>query len=266
MKIIDFNTLTPTEAEAARREVSLLRKVQGHEGIVGLRDVYVNRKTYIVQDLATGGNLLSRVIQQETLPEETVRHIAITILRAIQHMQSFDICHNDIQPSNLVLNGMDQVALIDFGRACAKGEGLDHGALHTSYTSPEVMNFNSCTPVSDVWSLGATVYFCFFGQAPVPYSKRRAELTFPCSENVSRQAKQFMISCLHHDPTVRLTAEEALAHPWLGQEMEERGAFSFSWKEFWKKWFCRKEPNNDIRTPSTSGSSGAGLSSFSWRH
>mmetsp|Transcript_15706 Transcript_15706/g.29964 ORF Transcript_15706/g.29964 Transcript_15706/m.29964 type:complete len:403 (-) Transcript_15706:70-1278(-) len=263
VKIIDFDTLTPEEYEAARREVLLLRKVNGNDGIIGLREVYVNRKTYVVMDLATGGNLLSRVIQQEALPEETVRNIATTVLRAIQHMQALNICHNDIQPSNLVLNGMDRVALIDFGRACATGERLDHGALHTSYTSPEIVNFNSSSPVSDVWSLGAIVYFCFFGQAPVPYSKRRAELTFPYNENVSRQAKQFMIACLHHDPTVRLTAEEALAHPWLGQVMKQKE--TFSWKQFWKKWFCGKEPNNDINTPSTSGSSGAGFTSFSWR-
>jgi len=263
VKIIDFEKLTPAECESARREVIFFRKVNGHDGIVGLREVYVNRKTYVVMDLATGGNLLSRVIQQETLPEETVRSIAATVLRAIQHMHALNICHNDIQPSNLVLNGMDKIALIDFGRACATGERLDQAALHTSYTSPEILNFNICSPVSDVWSLGAIVYFCFFGQAPVPYSKRRAELTFPINEGVSRQAKQFMIACLHHDPTVRLTADEALAHPWLGQEMEQKDAFS--WKQFWKRWFCGKEPTNDIRTPSTSASSGVALTSYSWR-
>ena len=217
-------------------------------------------------DLATGGNLLSRVIQQEALEEETVRRIAVTILRAIQHLQTLNLCHNNLQPSNLVLNGNDDVALIDFGRACAPGEELDLGSLHTSYTSPETIRLNTCTPVSDIWSLGAVVYFCFFGQAPVPYSKRRSELTFPYNENVSRQAKQFMIACLHHDPTVRLTAEEALAHPWLEQEQEQKS--KFSWKLWWKKWFCKKEQTNDILSPSTSGSSGIGLSSFtfSWRH
>ena len=265
VKIIDNETLTAVEREVCRREVLLLKKVQGHEGIINVGEVYSSRKTYLVMDLATGGNLLSRVIQQEMLPEETVRRIAVTVLRAIRHLQSFNLCHNDIQPSNLVLNGMDEVALIDFGSTCASGQCLDSGALHTSYTSPEVASLNTCTPVSDIWSLGAVIYFCFFGQAPVPYSKRRSELTFPFNENVSRQAKQFMIACLHHDPTVRLTAEEALAHPWLQQETEQKS--KFSWKVWWKKWFCKKEPTNDIPTPSTSGSSGVGLSSFtfSWR-
>lgn len=267
VKIIDFDILTPPEIEACRREILLLRKVQGNEGVIKLSDVYVNRKTFVVMELATGGNLLSRVIQQEALDEETVRRITVTLLKAIQHLQKFNLCHNDLQPSNLVLNGNDDVALIDFGRACAAGEELHQGALYTSYSSPEIIQLNACTAVSDIWSLGAVVYFCFYGQAPTPYSKRRAELTFPYNENVSRQAKQFMIACLHHDPTVRLTAEEALAHPWLEQQLQEP-KIKLSWKHWWKKWFCRKEPSNDILAPSTSGSSGIGLSSFSfpWRH
>lgn len=266
MKIIDFELLTSIEAEACRRELSLLRKVQGHDAIVRLVDVFENRKMYVVMDLATGGNLLSRVIQQEALPEDTVRHIAVTILRGLECLQSFNICHNDVQPANLVLDGVDHARLIDFGRACATGEKLDQGALHTSYTSPETANFNTCTAVSDVWSLGAVVYFCFFGQAPVPYSKRRTELTFPYNESVSRHAKQFMVACLHHDPTIRITVEEALAHPWLEQETDEK--LKFSWKHWWRKWFCKKEQTNEILTPSTTDSSGIGLSSFafSWRH
>ena len=268
VKIIDFDSLDRAEAEASRREILLLRKVQGHDGIIKLSDVYVNRKTFMIMDLATGGNLLSRVIQQETLSEDTVRRIAVTVLKAILHLQSFNLCHNDLQPSNLVLNGNDDVALIDFGRACAAGEELDQAALHTSYSSPEIIQLNACTAVSDIWSLGALLYFCFYGQAPVPYSKRRSELTLPYNENVSRQAKQFMIACLHHDPTVRLTAEEALEHPWLGQGQEQKSKLSSSWKNWWKRWFCKKTGSNDILSPSTSGSSGVGLSSysFSWRH
>jgi serine/threonine protein kinase len=263
VKIVELDTLTAAERASCQREIALLRKLQGHEGIITLKEVFMNRKAHIVMELATGGNLLSRVIQQETLPEDQVRRIAVSVLKALKHLQSFDLCHNDLQPSNLVLNGMDDVVLIDFGRACENGAALDYSALYTSYTSPEILNVNTCTPVSDVWSLGAIVWFCFFGQAPVPYSKRRAELTFPYCENVSRQAKQFMVACLHHDPTVRLTVEEALAHPWLQQDVEPKSS-KFSWKLWWRKWFCKKEPSNDILTPSTSSSSGIGLSTFSF--
>jgi serine/threonine protein kinase len=268
VKIIDLPLLNRSEVEACRREVSLLQTVQSHGAIVKLCEVYENRKIYLVMELATGGNVLSRVIQQEALPEDTVRRIAISVLQAIQHLQSFNLCHNDLQPSNLVLDGNDDVVLVDFGRSCAAGEELDQGALHTSYTSPEVLNFNTCSPVSDIWSLGAVLYFCFFSQAPVPYSKRRSELTFPFrdQDEVSRQAKQFMSACLHHDPTVRMTAEEALSHPWLEQQTERKELFS--WKNWWKKWFCKKEASNEILSPSTTESSGVGLSSlsFSWRH
>lgn len=268
VKIIDFDYLTNSEAEACRREASLLKKVQGREGIIRLCDIFEStHRLYLVMVLGTGGNLLSRVIQQDALPEETIKKIAITVLQTIQCLQSLNLCHNDLQPSNLVLDGMDQVMVIDFGRACAVGEELDHNALHTSYSSPETATFNTCTPVSDIWSLGAVVYFCFFGRAPMPNSKRRTELTFPFNDVVSRQAKQFMTACLHHDPTIRLTAEEALSHPWLAQETNY--VRKFSWKAFWKKWFCKKETSNEILTPSTTDSSGIGLSSFtfsSWRH
>jgi serine/threonine protein kinase len=277
-----------------------------------------SKVVHIVMELATGGNLQSYVMQHGALSEDRVQHIAVDLLYGILYLQQQSphrLCHVNLQPSNILLqyhrndavvnvNRADvgkrkksnnrssmtsdhappRAVICDFGSACRLNgvvSRLPH-ELHMQYAAPEILQHQTCNAVTDMWSIGAILYFCLFGNVPPittgdhvhnnsrgnndmsPHSYARArtwDLTFPTSmpptasdksspsqveelsesraketalipsssrqqqkpseqrplvpPPVSRQAKQLISACLHCDPTVRLTVEEALAHPWL---------------------------------------------------
>lgn len=194
-------------------------------------------KLYIVMEFYPRGNLLSEVvnIHEKTgnagLPENQAKHIAISILQGCKYFHSkLHICHNNLQPSNILLDGAGNAKICDFG--CARHQEtasvFDYLDVAPAYAAPEVLSRLSYnTPQADMWTVGVVIYFVLFGKTPFGGSSstskltvsrvHRVDYTFPGSETsaVSRQAKQFLSALIQSDPTVRLTAQEALEHPWL---------------------------------------------------
>ena len=220
----------------AWQEMSLFKAAQSHANIVELVDILDD---HVVMEFMTGGNLLSRVVQAGGLDEATVQKIARTLLSGVKHLHDKGICHNDIQPGNVLLDGTDTAKLADFGNAVRLDKvsiyALQQSSARTnvSYTAPEVLSGRHATTASDMWSVGVILFFCLFGRPPFndrstgrPIVSRihRAEYNFPAfadmenkDEDVSRKAKQLISSLLHPDASVRLTVEEALQHCWLFQ-------------------------------------------------
>jgi serine/threonine protein kinase len=211
------------------REITLLQNAQGDMGIVQVLDVIdESEKVYLIMELMTGGNLLSKVVQQEGLCESTVKLIAKSLLLGVRHLHEQEICHNGLEPSNILLDATDGAKIGDFGHASRVGSMAGSPGT-AAYMAPEVLQGAAPNAASDMWSIGVLLYFCLFGQTPfVDQSSaassrtnvsriHKADYSFPTTEwnHVPRYAKQ-LISCLiHMDPTVRLTAEEALEHPWF---------------------------------------------------
>jgi serine/threonine protein kinase len=230
VKIFDRRRLSVQEQKAVEREIALLQNAQGDVGIVQVLDVInESEKVYIIMEHMTGGNLLSKVVQQEgRMCESTVKLIAKSLLLGVQHLHKLDICHNGLDPSNILLDVTDSAKIGDFGHATRMGY-LGTGAPGTAaYMAPEVLQGGAPTAASDMWSIGVLLYFCLFGQTPFADQSaasgrtsvsriHKAEYSFPTTEwnHVPRYAKQLISSLIHIDPTVRLTADEALQHPWF---------------------------------------------------
>lgn len=239
VKIIDLRSLgTSKEVKIARREVELLKAAQECPHVVRLVRVMEEcRKIYIIMEFCSRGNLLTNVVQQyhTGFPEHQVKNIAKSILQACQclHTQLY-ICHNDLQPSNILIDSQSNVKICDFGNALrqSSNSAIHHSDLNTAYVAPEVLSGVSYnTPEADMWTVGVLLYFMLYGQPPFgspsgsssfkSMTRRisKAEYSFPqepeWNTSVSRQAKQFVSALIHSDPAVRLTAAEALEHKWL---------------------------------------------------
>ena len=105
-----------------------------------------------------------------------------------------------------------------------------------AYVSPEILTGSASYSgrAADVWSLGVMLYTILIGRYPfhdaeptVLFSKiRRGQYTLP--QTLSSKAKCLLKNILRQDPTLRLSAEECLCHPWLNQGTTTRGFVAIS--------------------------------------
>jgi len=282
VKIFDRRGLSgQQDEEAVNQEVALLEFAQDDAtAIVKLVEIIdETEKMYLVMQLLTGGNLLSRVVQQEGLPEHTVKRIAKSLLSGASHLNRLQISHNGFEPSNILLDGADEAKIGDFGHASRIGAKPARQG-NSTYAAPEVLQGVAPTHASDMWSIGVLLYFCLFGhtpfvdQAAVASSNRtvlsrvhKAEFSFPATErnHVSRYAKQLISGLIHMDPSVRLTAEEALEHQWLAEPVDKPLPFRHCSRPrrvgtlvrcAWQKLFlCRKKMEHKVLTNLSTNSS-----------
>lgn len=178
------------------------------------------------------GTYYHELFKKDLYPEAVVRRIARQLIQGVLHMhKDLSLCHNDLHPAN-ILFAVDKrrIKFADFGAATTftKNGPLFNPACRPPYRSPE----REVSPAADMWSIGVILFFCLFGRKPCleqGYNelldilhKRPAQKTNKIA--LSRHAKQFLCSLIHMDPDVRMTAEEALAHPWLAGPMEKNSA------------------------------------------
>ena len=157
------------------------------------------------------------------------------IVSALSYLHSKGIAHRDIKLANMVFesNSADaEVKLIDFGLSRKFGTQAEYELMTTfvgtpSYMAPEVadttIEYNSAC---DMWSVGVAAYLLMCGKYPhaqnkAPFHKRanmdkyRVDIKYP--SYVSSNAKDWMKKLLVKDGTARMTAVQALHHPWLRQ-------------------------------------------------
>lgn len=179
---------------------------------------------YIVTNLVAGGSLASFFLQQR-MPEDKVRLFAKSLLENVAELHSLGIGHFNLNPENVLLRPDFQVSLCDFGNA-AFVEEMECRSRQSklAYSSPEDIKKRPDL-ASDLWSVGVMLYVCFCYHLPFRGSSRTKLKAKICRHSydfssrhwnlVSRAAKQFISSLLHPDPQIRITAQEALNHPWL---------------------------------------------------
>ncbi|MBC2632216.1 protein kinase, partial [Salmonella enterica subsp. enterica serovar Enteritidis] len=97
----------------------------------------------------------------------------VPVIRALEYIHSLGYIHRDVRPSNILIGEDGQTKLLDFGSAVRYQERT-HTILTTAGYSPiEFYSGRSVQgPVSDIYSLAATLYFCCQGKAPIDVPKR----------------------------------------------------------------------------------------------
>ncbi|WP_119730170.1 WD40 repeat domain-containing serine/threonine protein kinase [Thermomonospora amylolytica] len=151
--------------EREARTAGMLR----HRGIVTVHDQVTDEHglPWIVMELVPGRSLDQVVKDGGRLPVEQVARIGAQVADALAVAHAAGIVHRDIKPANILLDG-DQAVLTDFGIAALDGATTltPAGALigTPAYMAPEQVNGQEATPASDVWSLGATLYFAVEGR------------------------------------------------------------------------------------------------------
>jgi serine/threonine protein kinase len=124
---------------------------------------------YLVMELADRGSLDARIEKLRAMPELDVLDIGIKIASALDMALKYDLLHRDIKPGNILFNADHEPKLVDFGLARktdAEQEADDMIWGTPYYVAPEKIKREPETFLSDMYSLGATLYHAMTGHVP----------------------------------------------------------------------------------------------------
>lgn len=124
---------------------------------------------YLVMEIADQGSLDNRIEKEHTLKELAVLDVAIKIASALNMALKHDLLHCDIKPGNILFNSDNEPKLVDFGLARKAGAEQESGEFTRGtpyYVAPEKIKREPETFLSDMYSLGATLYHAITGHVP----------------------------------------------------------------------------------------------------
>ncbi|XP_063290963.1 calcium/calmodulin-dependent protein kinase type II subunit gamma isoform X23 [Pelobates fuscus] len=232
-KIINTKKLSARDHQKLEREARICRLLK-HPNIVRLHEsISEEGFHYLVFDLVTGGELFEDIVAREYYSEADASHCIHQILESVNHIHQHDIVHRDLKPENLLLASKCKgaaVKLADFGLAIeVQGDQQAwFGFAGTpGYLSPEVLRKDPYGKPVDIWACGVILYILLVGYPPFwdedqhkLYQQIKAgAYDFPSPEwdTVTPEAKNLINQMLTINPTKRITADQALKHPWVCQ-------------------------------------------------
>src|ERR1700719_4170795 len=178
LKVINSTTLqNDTARQRFLREARAAAALR-HPNVASVFNLGTDQDSYFyVMEFIDGETLEARVRRNGPLKPEEALNIALQVARALAVAAKQQLVHRDLKPTNLMLvdeEGELTVKVIDFGLAkVPKDAGEDSGALTMGgfvgtphFASPEQVEEGDVDVRSDIYSLGATLYFVLTGQSP----------------------------------------------------------------------------------------------------
>ena len=214
------------------REIEMLRLLD-HPNIVKIFELFEDAQAYhLVMELCRGRELLECLSDTGHLDEKTAASIFQKILSVVNHMHKNKVCHRDLKLENFVgitKENETDIKLVDFGlsRKFGSCKNMMSTIVGTpNYVAPEVLSGNYGEKC-DLWSCGVILYILLSGTLPFTgwdsedllRSVCHSEVEFRLAQwdSISPQAKDLILKLLNRNADQRLSAEEALLHPWFSQ-------------------------------------------------
>lgn len=228
VKILKKDKMDTAEQELMINEVNILKNLD-HPNIVQIYE-YFEDATYffIVTELVQGGQLFDEVTRRGKFNERDAATVIKQLLSAVSYCHKNNICHRDIKPENVLLDvdkQFDQIKIVDFGSAkTLTNERMKelHGTCY--YVAPEVLTQNYGKEC-DLWSIGVITYLLLSGTCPFrgatnedilkAVAKGKYNFQHNAFSKVSMNGQQFISKLLQMNPAKRITAIDALQHPWI---------------------------------------------------
>ncbi|MDL4773055.1 MULTISPECIES: serine/threonine-protein kinase [Thermomonosporaceae] len=208
--------------QRAGREAGNAAKVRDHPNIVAVHDVAVEDGVpWMIMQLVSGRSLYDEVAAHGRLDEKAAVAVARAMLKALKAAHGAGIVHRDVKPANVMLTSDGEVMLTDFGIAVQQddlrltGPGMFLGT--PGYTAPERILGKPDQGASDLFSLGATLYYAVEGVPPFGGASLTeinnailSDEKAPRPEHAGRLAP-LIKRLMKKDPLKRPTVHQALA-------------------------------------------------------
>jgi len=232
-KIIDTQKMSNRELQKLDKEARICRMLK-HPNIVRLHaSISEGGAHYLVFDLITGGELFEDIVAREYYSEVDASHCIRQVLDALKHCHQIGIIHRDLKPENLLLASKEKgavVKLADFGLAVevTNDDPKWFGFAGTpGYLAPELLRKEPYGKAVDLWATGVILYILLVGYPPFwdddqnrLYEQIKAgnyEFPSPEWDTVTNEAKDLIRKLLRTNQQDRISASEALRHPWISQ-------------------------------------------------
>ncbi|KAK9123308.1 hypothetical protein Sjap_012910 [Stephania japonica] len=222
--VLKSKMTTAIAIEDVRREVKILRALNGHKNLVHFYDAYEDdENVYIVMELCKGGELLDRILSRGgKYSEEDAKAVMVQILSVVAFCHLQGVVHRDLKPENFLFTTNEEnssLKVIDFGLSdfVKPDERLNDIVGSAYYVAPEVLHrirHLPCVLKADP----------SFDEAPWP--------------SLSSDARDFVKGLLNKDYRKRLTAAQALCHPWLSNYQVTKIPLDIVVFKFIKAYVC----------------------------
>jgi serine/threonine protein kinase/Tfp pilus assembly protein PilF len=206
LKVIE----TPAQTSSSRAvQDRFLREARAaaalrHPNVAGVFQFgTLSDRCYYAMELVEGETLEARVRRDGPLPVQLALEIAIQVTQALGAAAAHGLVHRDLKPGNIMLAhdpaapAAMQVKVIDFGLAKATADtlgemDLTHGGFvgTPTFASPEQFEGSDVDPRSDIYSLGATLWYALTGLTP--YSGRTIEAIRNCQKHAALPVEQLV--------------------------------------------------------------------------
>lgn len=197
------------QLEKFKKEAMRLRRLNNPH-IVRVQDLFeANGTAYYVMDYVKGESLAARMQRTgKPLSEAETMHYFAQVLDALQAVHAEGLCHLDIKPANIMVDGDGNAVLIDFGASKQMAGGNATSMTNVAYTNgyapieqieQDVAHFG---PWTDIYALGATLYSLLNNSKPPMPSSIFADPTpykqasLPFTANVSPATQQLILKMM----------------------------------------------------------------------
>ena len=213
-------------------EVNIL-KTMDHPNIVKLFEFYSNEKQYsIIMEYCKGGKLNTEIRNYAPFDEKYSAYIMYQIFSAINYCHNMNIIHGDLKPENILIvnrnkkNNYPNIKIGDFGMSkMVEKDSLQNKIVGTIYyVAPEVI-LKKYNEKCDIWSCGVIMYVLLSKKPPFGgYTEEEIisnilkgvyDIEKPPFDKISKNALDLIQKLLNKDINKRISAQEALNHPWF---------------------------------------------------
>ncbi|CAJ0941790.1 unnamed protein product, partial [Mesorhabditis belari] len=240
VKIVDVSTEKQSDKDARRlyeetiSEVKILRQLAGHPSIIAIHDFFETPSfLFTVFEMAPKGELFDQLNATVTLTEKKAKRLMKQLFEGVKYMHENRIVHRDLKLENILCIDDERIVISDFGFAMIlPDEKLLKDLCGTpGYLAPETLRCQMYEDAKgyglevDQWALGVILYTFLAGYAPFYHRRQlmmmrliqegRFEFRREQWDSITSECKELVSLLLTVDVAKRITAAEALRHPWM---------------------------------------------------
>ncbi|KAF4402011.1 hypothetical protein G4B88_017523 [Cannabis sativa] len=214
--------LKPVKKKKIKREIKILQNLCGGPNIVKLLDIVRDQHSKTPSLIFEYVNSTDFKVLYPTLTDYDIRYYIYELLKALDYCHSQGIMHRDVKPHNVMIDHeLRKLRLIDWGLAEFYHPGKEYNVRVASryFKGPELLvDLQDYDYSLDMWSLGCMFAGMIFRKEPFFYGHdNHDQLVKIAKAQQETLAIDFLDKLLRYDHQDRLTAREAMAHPYFSQ-------------------------------------------------